>query len=257
MAYNKFRKIDGTVLLDLTKDTVAADKLVKGYTAHDRNGALVTGTAEVNAQPKLQEKTALENGTVTADEGFDGLSKVVVNVEGEVLPEYDGGVNIEGEEIPVVLKLQEKTITENGEYPPDEGYDGFSKVTVDVKGSGGGVEIPLRTITYEISGVSGAVLLRYATVENGALIVKETRALNNSTGSITLVPIAGCYVESEAIVDSWSGEEMYPTISLSGGDGSSISYYVNAGSDFALQFIHESDLEWVEHLVINTLTGGW
>lgn len=34
--------------------------------------------------------------------------------------------------------LQEKTATENGEYLPDRGYDGFSKFTVDVKGSGGG-----------------------------------------------------------------------------------------------------------------------
>lgn len=35
----------------------------------------------------------------------------------------------------VVSKLQSKTITENGEHRPDAGYDGFSKVTVNVEGS--------------------------------------------------------------------------------------------------------------------------
>ena len=34
-----------TTLIDLTSDTVTADKLMQGYTAHDRTGALITGTA--------------------------------------------------------------------------------------------------------------------------------------------------------------------------------------------------------------------
>lgn len=44
MAVNKV--IYGTtVLVDLTEDTVTADKLMQGYTAHDKSGALITGTA--------------------------------------------------------------------------------------------------------------------------------------------------------------------------------------------------------------------
>lgn len=35
----------------------------------------------VYVEPKLQEKTVTENGEVTMDEGFDGMSKVIVNVK--------------------------------------------------------------------------------------------------------------------------------------------------------------------------------
>lgn len=34
----------GEVLMDLTGDTVTADKLIKGYTAHGKDGAPITGT---------------------------------------------------------------------------------------------------------------------------------------------------------------------------------------------------------------------
>lgn len=36
---------NGIVLIDLTEDTVTADTLMQGYTAHDKSGALITGTA--------------------------------------------------------------------------------------------------------------------------------------------------------------------------------------------------------------------
>lgn len=44
MAYNKVVYNNNT-LIDLTSDTVTADKLMEGYTAHDKSGALITGTA--------------------------------------------------------------------------------------------------------------------------------------------------------------------------------------------------------------------
>lgn len=36
------------------------------------------------------------------------------------------------------INLQDKTITENGTYTADSGYDGLGTVTVNVQGSGGG-----------------------------------------------------------------------------------------------------------------------
>ena len=43
MAVNKV-VIDGVTAIDLTNDTVSADKLLKGITAHDSSGKLIVGT---------------------------------------------------------------------------------------------------------------------------------------------------------------------------------------------------------------------
>ena len=42
MGINKVQ-YGNTTLIDLTSDTVTADKLMQGYTAHDRTGAVITG----------------------------------------------------------------------------------------------------------------------------------------------------------------------------------------------------------------------
>ena len=40
---------NGQTLIDLTADTVAANKLLYGYTAHDKSGATITGSCTYNA----------------------------------------------------------------------------------------------------------------------------------------------------------------------------------------------------------------
>lgn len=71
MAVNKV--IYGSeVLIDLTKDTVTPDKMLKGFTAHDQSGAEITGTCEFDADTSdatvqvaemLTGKTAYARGT--------------------------------------------------------------------------------------------------------------------------------------------------------------------------------------------------
>lgn len=47
--YNKV-VINSTIYIDLSGDTVTADNIVSGYTAHDKNGEIITGTiADGNA----------------------------------------------------------------------------------------------------------------------------------------------------------------------------------------------------------------
>lgn len=61
----------GKTLIDLTADTVTADKLLSTYTAHDKSGAPITGTCTFDADTSdataavaeiLAGKTAYVNG---------------------------------------------------------------------------------------------------------------------------------------------------------------------------------------------------
>lgn len=62
----------GTTLIDLTQDTVTADKLAKNVTAHDKSGAVITGTSTLDSDTSdataavaeiLATKTAYARGS--------------------------------------------------------------------------------------------------------------------------------------------------------------------------------------------------
>lgn len=87
-----------------SSDTYRPGDMADAIEALDTSGIHPTGTkqiaqngttdvteyasANVNVQPNLQSKTATQNGTITPDSGYDGLSSVVVNVSG------GGGSNV-------------------------------------------------------------------------------------------------------------------------------------------------------------------
>lgn len=58
MANTNYNKIvyGGKTLIDLTADTVSADKLLKGITAHDKSGATITGSCTYDSN--TQDATA-------------------------------------------------------------------------------------------------------------------------------------------------------------------------------------------------------
>lgn len=73
MAEKNISKIvyGGKTLIDLTADTVTAEKILKGVTAHDKSGAVITGACTYNADTSdataagaeiLSGKTAYVNG---------------------------------------------------------------------------------------------------------------------------------------------------------------------------------------------------
>lgn len=66
MANKKVNKVvyGGTILIDLTGDTVTADKVLTGYTAHDKSGATITGTCDydVNSEDATVAVAEMLNG---------------------------------------------------------------------------------------------------------------------------------------------------------------------------------------------------
>lgn len=76
MAVNKV-VYNGNTLIDLTGDTVTANTLLNGVTAHDKSGAQITGTFSFTTETKTVTPTA-SSQTVTPTNA-DALSEVIVN----------------------------------------------------------------------------------------------------------------------------------------------------------------------------------
>lgn len=103
MAMNKV-VFGSTVLIDLTADTITADKILASYTAHDASGAVVTGTCDfdVNSQDAtvkvaeiLSGKTAYAKGTKLVGTMPNNQGKTLtistLNDEPQILQGYHDG----------------------------------------------------------------------------------------------------------------------------------------------------------------------
>ena len=101
----------GETLIDLTADTVSADKLSKGITAHDKSGEIITGTNTYDVD--------YTDGTVTSAEMHKGATA------------YARGIKITGT-MPNIGAVSDATIgSKNGSYTIPQGYhDGSGVVTL-------------------------------------------------------------------------------------------------------------------------------
>lgn len=75
MGYNKFKTKSGTVLLDLTSDTIAPEELSEGITAHNKNGEKITGTFTIDSELATQDDliTQISNLVATKANGGGGI----------------------------------------------------------------------------------------------------------------------------------------------------------------------------------------
>ena len=110
---SKINKVvyDGNVLIDLTGDTVAPDKLLSGFKAHDKSGAIITGTCDFD----------VNSGDATAEAAEILTGKTA----------YVRGVKVTGT-MPNKGAVTGTISTKAGQYTIPMGFhDGSGKVSID------------------------------------------------------------------------------------------------------------------------------
>ena len=175
MANSKVVLSNGTVLIDLTSDTVDAPHLLSGYTAHGADGEAVTGTCAYDSDTSDDTATASEIlATKTAHARGTALTGTMTN---------NGGVT--------------GTIsTKAGQYTIPQGYhDGSGKVSISSTEQA-------KIIAGNIK--SGIVILGVTGSYGGESVTAQAKTATPSFTSQTITPDTGYDYLSQVTVSAIS-----------------------------------------------------
>ena len=175
MANNKVVLSGGTVLIDLTSDTVAAEYLLSGYTAHDRSGATITGSCDYDADTS--------DATAIASEILSGKTA------------YAGGSGLTGT-MPNRGAVTGTISTVSGTYTVQQGYhDGSGTVGIDSTEQAKIIADNIKE-GVEILGVTGTY--------TGEDISAQTKTATPTFAQQTILPDSGYDYLSQVTVDAIS-----------------------------------------------------
>lgn len=172
---------NGKTLIDLTSDTVTADKMLSGITAHGKDGTLVTGTCTFDANTK--------DATATAAEILKG--KTAYNKGAKVTGTMPNNGAVAGS---ITEKAQEYTVPQG--YHDGSGKVGIAKVEQDKLIPGNIREgVTLLGVEGTMSGTEGAKPQAKTVVPSASKQVILPDEEYNYLSQVTVEAIP--YVESE------------------------------------------------------------
>ena len=173
MAINKVI-YGGETLRDLTSDTVIAEKMLSGYTAHDKSGALVTGTCanDVNSGDATAAAAEVLSGKTAYARGSKVTGSMVNNgaITGTIA-------------------------TKEGTYTVPIGYhDGSGKVGIDSTEQSKIIAANIKQ-GVSILGVTG-------TCKPSSSVTVQAKTVTPSTAKQTVLPEAGYDYLSQVVVNA-------------------------------------------------------
>jgi len=176
---------NGQTLIDLTADTVTADKILDGYTAHDKSGANIEGTCTYDA----------DTSDATAS-----VAEILATKSA-----YVNGVKLTGT-MPNRGAVTGTISTKDGEYTVQQGYhDGSGKVSINsterAKIIAGNIKSGV-----QILGVTGDY--------SGEAVTAQAKTVTSSATAQTVLPDAGYDYLSQVTVNAMPYVE---TLNASGG----------------------------------------